>query len=166
MTECEQRIADIRAERDLAVSRLRKRELTAQRAQIAQTAFDPGDAVVYQNMDGNIIIHLYGVKFSSGQATLGKDQKSILKKAAEAIEVFPDVKVVVEGHTDAEGSESSNQELSEKRAAAVGKMLEGELKSKVAIETVGKGESTPIASNDTARGRALNRRIDLVLTLP
>jgi OOP family OmpA-OmpF porin len=166
MTECEQRILDIQAERDLAVNRLRKRELTAQRAQIAQTAFDPGDAVVYQTIDGNIIIHLYGVKFSSGQATLGKDQRSILKKAAEAIAVFPDVQVAVEGHTDAEGSESSNQDLSEKRAAAVGKMLEEELKSKTTVETVGKGESSPIASNESARGRALNRRIDLVLTLP
>lgn len=165
MTECEQRILDIQAERDLAVSRLRRQELTAQRAQLAQTAFDPGDAVVYQTMEGNIVIHLYGLKFASGQATLDKGGKSILSKAAEAISVFPDVRVVVEGHTDNEGSEDANQELSEKRASAVGKALEAELKSKASLETVGKGESSPIASNETARGRALNRRIDLVLTL-
>ncbi len=166
MTEFEQRVLDIQAERDIAVNRLRKRELTAQRAQIAQTAFDPGDGVVYQTMDGNIIIHLYAVRFASGQAILGNDQRSILKKAAEAIAVFPDATVIVEGHTDAEGSEESNQELSEKRAAAVGKALEGELKSKAIVHTVGKGESSPIASNETSRGRALNRRIDLVLTIP
>jgi len=165
MTEYEQRILDIQAERDMAVNRLRKNELTAQRAQLAQTAFDPGDAVVYQTMEGNIVIHLYGIKFASGQATLEKVDKSILKKAAEAITVFPGVKVVVEGHTDAEGSEESNQELSEKRAAAVGKALELELKSKAKVETIGKGESAPIASNESARGRALNRRIDLVLTI-
>ncbi len=165
MTEYEQRVLDIQAERDIAVNRLRRNELTAQRAQLAQTAFDPGDAVVYQTMEGNIVIHLYGLKFASGQATLGKVDKSILKKAAEAIAVFPDVKVIVEGHTDGEGSEESNQELSEKRAAAVGQALEGELRSKAKIETVGKGESSPIASNETVRGRALNRRIDLVLTI-
>lgn len=165
MIEFEQRILDIQAERDLAVNRLRKRELTAQRAQLAQTAFDPGDAVVYQTMDGNIVIHLYGLKFASGQATLGKDHQSLLKKAVEAVKFFPEVKVIVEGHTDAEGSEDSNLELSEKRAAAVGKALGEALKSKVEIESVGKGESAPIASNESVRGRALNRRIDLVLTI-
>ncbi len=165
MTEYEQRVLDIQAERDLAVNRLRRNELTAQRAQLAQTAFDPGDAVVYQTMEGNIVIHLYGLKFASGQATLEKVDKSILKKAAEAIAVFPDVKVVIEGHTDGEGSEESNQELSEKRAAAVGQALEPLLKSKAKIETIGKGESSPIASNESVRGRALNRRIDLVLTI-
>lgn len=165
MAECEQRILDIQAERDLAVTRLRRQELTAQRAQLAQTAFDPGDAVVYQTMDGNIVIHLYGLKFASGQATVDKNGKAVIRKAAEAIAVFPDVNVVVEGHTDDEGSEDSNQELSERRAAAVGAALEVELKSKAKIETVGKGESSPIATNETARGRALNRRIDLVLTL-
>lgn len=164
--EHEQRVLDIQAERDIAVSRLRKNELTAQRVQLAQTAFDPGDAVVYQTMEGHVVIHLYGLKFSSGQATLGKDQHSILKKAAEAIAVFPDIKVAVEGHTDDEGSEDSNLELSEKRAAAVGEALSKELPESTALTTVGKGESSPIASNKSARGKALNRRIDLVLTLP
>ncbi|MBK6764734.1 MAG: OmpA family protein [bacterium] len=161
--EHEQRVLDIQAERDIAVSRLRKNELTAQRVQLAQTAFDPGDAVVYQTMEGHVVIHLYGLKFSSGQATLGKDQRSILTKAAEAIAVFPDIKVVVEGHTDDEGSEDSNLELSEQRAAAVGEALSKELPESTALTTVGKGESSPIASNKSARGKALNRRIDLVL---
>lgn len=166
MTEMEQRIRDMQMERDVAVSRLRKNELTAQRVQIAQTSFDAGDAVVYQNMDGNVVIHLYGVKFASGKSTLGRDQVSILKKAAEAIAVFPDVGVVIEGHTDDEGSETSNLELSQQRADAVGKLLQDELPKTVSLKTVGKGESSPIASNKTSRGKALNRRIDLVLTLP
>jgi len=164
--EHEQRVLDIQAERDVAVSRLRKNELTAQRVQIAQTAFDPGDAVVYQTMDGHVVIHLYGLKFASGKATLSKEHQSILKKASEAIGAFPDVTVSIEGHTDDEGSEDSNLELSEERAAAVGQALAKELGGSKQVTTVGKGESAPIASNKSARGKALNRRIDLVLTLP
>jgi len=167
IAEMEQRMLDIQVERDVAVNRLRKREMTAQRAHLAQTAFDAGDAVVYQAMEGHIVIHLYGLKFASGQATIGKDQRSILKKAAEAIGVFPEVTgISVEGHTDDEGSESSNLELSEKRAAAVGQALKEELKSEIPVTTVGKGESAPISTNETARGRALNRRIDLVIAIP
>lgn len=167
IAELDQRNLDMQAERDVAVNRLRKRELTAQRVQMAQTAFDAGDAVVYQSIDGHIVIHLYGVKFASGKATIGKDQQSIVKKAADAISVFPDVAgVIVEGHTDAEGSEESNHELSEQRAAAVGEALAGVLKPGVSVTTVGKGETAPIASNESARGRTLNRRIDLVIMLP
>ncbi len=166
MIELEQRMRDMQMERDVAVSRLRKNELTAQRVQLAQTAFDPGDAVVYQTMEGNVIIHLYGVKFASGKSTVDRDQRAILKKAAEAISVFPGVGVTVEGHTDDDGSEEGNLELSQKRAEAVGKLLQEEVPQSVSIQTIGKGESSPIASNKTARGKALNRRIDLVLSLP
>jgi outer membrane protein OmpA-like peptidoglycan-associated protein len=71
--------------------------------------------------------------------------------------------VIVQGHTDATGSEEHNLRLSERRAGAVRGVLvsRGVLASRVS--TVGFGEGDPVADNDTARGRQRNRRVDIVL---
>ncbi|MCC6476969.1 OmpA family protein [bacterium] len=165
--ESEQRLRDMEADRNQAISRLRKREMTAQRVQLAQTAFDPGEAVVQQTVEGAVVMHLYGLKFATGQSSLDRDQRSLLRKAMEACAFFDGAQITIEGHTDSEGDEEKNLELSEKRAASVGQLLAKEMGVHQAdIVTVGKGEASPIATNDSARGRALNRRIDLVLTLP
>jgi outer membrane protein OmpA-like peptidoglycan-associated protein len=165
--ESDQRLRDMEADRNQAIARLRKREMTAQRVALAQTAFDPGEAVVQQTVEGLVVMHLYGLKFATGQSTLDRDQRSLLRKAMEAIAFFDGAQITIEGHTDSEGDEEKNLELSEKRAASVGQLLAKEMGIHQAdIATVGKGESSPITANDTARGRALNRRIDLVLTLP
>ena len=67
----EQRLRDMEADRNVAVSRLRKREMTDQHVQLAQTAFDPGEAVVQQTLEGIVVMHLYGLKFASGRSSLG-----------------------------------------------------------------------------------------------
>ena len=70
---------------------------------------------------------------------------------------------MVQGHTDATGTEEHNQELSERRAGAVVAYLAGRGIEPARMAPIGYGEGQPIASNDLASGRAQNRRVDLLL---
>ncbi|WP_080376624.1 OmpA family protein [Stenotrophomonas sp. Marseille-Q4652] len=79
---------------------------------------------------------------------------------AQFMREYPLTKVVLEGHTDDRGSEAYNQQLSEKRAAAVaGVLVERFGIDRSRVSSVGYGESSPIVSNDTAENRARNRRV-------
>jgi outer membrane protein OmpA-like peptidoglycan-associated protein len=73
---------------------------------------------------------------------------------------FPKMHVSIEGHTDDRGSDGYNQTLSENRAGAVREYLEGRGIDPGRLKSVGYGETKPIASNRTARGRASNRRVE------
>ena len=82
----------------------------------------------------------------------------------QAIQVFPDSTVVVEGHTDAFGSDELNHTLSQTRAeAVVHHLLSVMTISPTQLTSVGYGESRPVANNETAAGRKRNRRIDVVI---
>ncbi|MBY0385983.1 OmpA family protein, partial [bacterium] len=70
-------------------------------------------------------------------------------------------KIIVEGHTDSRGTDAYNLALSQRRANSVVRVLRSELDSTVVVEGIGKGESRPIDRNDTNKGRALNRRVEL-----
>lgn len=72
-------------------------------------------------------------------------------------------KIVVEGHTDSQGSDSSNQALSERRAQAVVSFLVSRGVSAEQIRAQGLGESRPIADNNSPEGRANNRRVEIVI---
>jgi outer membrane protein OmpA-like peptidoglycan-associated protein len=87
-----------------------------------------------------------------------------LKKAIEFIKTHAGSKVRVEGHTDSTASEQYNQALSERRAAAVVDYFvnNGAVK-KADISSVGYGESKPVATNDTAAGKAQNRRVEVLI---
>ena len=70
----------------------------------------------------------------------------------------------VVGHTDSTGAEAYNQQLSEARASSVARYLESQGVLPARIISRGAGELNPIASNDTAQGRSLNRRVEIILT--
>ena len=74
----------------------------------------------------------------------------------------PGLRVRIEGHTDAQGDAASNQRLSEQRAAAVETMLTGLGVASDRLDSAGLGSTQPVASNDTAAGRAQNRSVELV----
>ncbi len=115
--------------------------------------------------DGNdVIIRLVGLNFAVGKSVLEPQYFSLLTKVQQAIRTFPDAKITVEGHTDSYGGDEMNQKLSEERAGAVRQYLIANMGlSETKISAVGFGESKPIANNETAEGRARNRRIDLVI---
>ncbi|MCL4164689.1 UNVERIFIED_CONTAM: hypothetical protein GTU68_000299 [Idotea baltica] len=74
---------------------------------------------------------------------------------------YPEVSLKIEGHTDSQGSEASNQKLSEKRSASVMSYFLGKGISSSRLTSVGYGETVPIADNNTAEGRKHNRRVDI-----
>jgi outer membrane protein OmpA-like peptidoglycan-associated protein len=116
-------------------------------------------------LDGkNVIIRLYGLNFPSGRATIEPQFFSLLSKVKNSFAEFPGCLITIEGHTDAIGSDSINQTLSEERAEAVRQYIIANSNiSWNRIKSVGYGENSPVASNETAEGQAKNRRIDVVI---
>ncbi len=105
-------------------------------------------------------IILQGVNFETNKATLTPDSRYILEEAHKALVASPDVQVEISGHTDSVGSDEYNRALSLRRAQAVKDWLVQKGIAGNRLKTVGKGETEPVASNDTAEGRAENRRIE------
>jgi outer membrane protein OmpA-like peptidoglycan-associated protein len=110
----------------------------------------------------NLILRLVGLTFASGSAQIAADQRALLQKVAQAAAVFPRSQIVIEGHTDAYGSDDTNLRLSRERADAVSVYLATEFGIPAfRTSAVGYGETQPIANNETPQGRARNRRIDV-----
>ncbi len=106
-------------------------------------------------------IVLRGVNFDFDKSTIRPDAAEILAEAARILREQPDIRVSVDGHTDARGTDEYNQRLSERRAQAVVDRLERLGIGPSRLEPQGFGESRPVASNDTEEGRAQNRRVEL-----
>jgi len=104
---------------------------------------------------------LQGVNFESDRAILLESSKAILDRVAASLIEHSDVKVEVAGHCDAQNSDAYNLKLSDARAKAVRDYLILRGVTAKQLEAKGYGESEPIASNDTAAGRAKNRRVEL-----
>ena len=106
-------------------------------------------------------INLPNVEFEPSSAVLTDAGKERLAPVVDFLTNQLEVQVTVIGHTDAQGSESYNQKLSEGRAEAVAEYLESRGIAHARLSSKGRGESQPIADNKTAEGRALNRRVEL-----
>ncbi|RME80746.1 MAG: hypothetical protein D6771_09115 [Zetaproteobacteria bacterium] len=142
-----------------------KREAEAKIKQLA-ALFKPDEAEVLLTPEADVILRIKGLHFRSGSAVIPPEGYALLDKALKALQVFPNRRVRVEGHTDSIGDADYNQKLSERRAEAVRQYLLERLESPREIKAVGYGESRPIANNETAEGRRKNRRIDIVLPAP
>ena len=111
-----------------------------------------------------MVITLSDVLFSSGKAQLQPGGLRNVQKLADFLKQYPQHKILVEGYTDSSGSSSLNQDLSERRANAVSAALVDRGISPDRIATRGYGEEFPMASNDTAASRQLNRRVEIILS--
>lgn len=111
-----------------------------------------------------MVLTLGDVLFDTGQATLKPGAYTTIDRLAQVLNSSHGSRVVIEGHTDSMGSEATNQALSERRAQAVEAALLQRGVSASQISAVGKGESTPVAGNDTASGRQANRRVELIFS--
>jgi len=106
-------------------------------------------------------IVLRGVNFEFDKSNIDEASAGVLDVAAEQLSGCPNVAVRVDGHTDSIGTDAYNQGLSERRANAVLNHLVDRGVPASRLTATGYGESQPVASNDTAEGRALNRRVEL-----
>lgn len=111
-----------------------------------------------------IVITLPGnVFFDFGKATLLPNARDSLDRVAETLNTLPGRTYLIEGHTDNIGKDEDNQLLSQRRANAVKDYLVSKGVDPSKINTVGKGEAQPVATNDNPEGRATNRRVEIVV---
>lgn len=105
----------------------------------------------------------HGILFDVNSATIKPESYGTLKEMANVLKEFADLKVKIVGHTDADGKDDANLELSKKRAASVKEALTKEFGiDEGRMATDGKGESEPIDKNDTPAGKANNRRVEFI----
>jgi len=156
------------AERQTVLADARAHE-AARNAQQAQTAEERAKALEREladlkgkKTDRGVVVTLGDVLFDTGKATLKPGAYSTIERLATVLKEDASRKVLIEGHTDNVGSDEYNQGLSERRAQSVQAALFERGVDASQISTVGKGETTPVASNDNAAGRQQNRRVELV----
>lgn len=105
-----------------------------------------------------------GILFATGKSTLSAASKDALLKFAASLKSNPETDVQICGHTDNTGSREINVRLSNERAEAVSKYLIESGVPGVRLKTEGKAYDQPVASNETAEGRAQNRRVEIFIT--
>ncbi|WP_418321010.1 OmpA family protein [Piscinibacter sakaiensis] len=134
---------------------------------LKRLASDKGVSIT-RTSTGALLLRATGdTSFNTGSAALSPSFMDFLRQLANGLQTYSNLSMKVTGHTDNTGDAQLNDKLSEARAAATINFLvkEGVPASRMLSE--GKGQSDPIASNDTAEGRASNRRVDmLIIELP
>ena len=132
-------------------------------ARAAQLEAEMNDLHAKQTERG-MVITIGDVLFGTDQANLTPDGMATVRKLADVMQQNPNRTVLVEGFTDSTGSTAHNQELSEKRAGSVASALTtmGVGRERVAMR--GYGPAYPVAANDTANNRQMNRRVEIVLS--
>jgi len=153
-------------ERMAAEQRLADERKFNQRYVAVRAYFDSEEAEVYKQ-ENQLVIRLKAMHFPVGKSVIMPDNYNLLSKVQKAIRTFDDPRVIVEGHTDATGSDEVNMLLSQQRAEAVREyMIANQTLPPDSISAVGYGSERPLASNATAAGRAINRRIDILIIPP
>ena len=116
-----------------------------------------------QQTERGLLVTLGDVLFEFGKAQLLPTAGARLDTLADFLKQYPDRRLLIEGHTDSVGSEAANLTLSERRAQAVQQALTMRGVDAGRITTRGYGKAYPVASNATPEGRALNRRVEVVI---
>lgn len=104
-----------------------------------------------------------GILFDVNKYDLRPEAREELTKLAGILAKYEDTDLVVEGHTDSDGTEAYNQTLSENRASSVKRYLVAQNVASARMTTVGYGEMQPIASNETPEGKQANRRVHVII---
>jgi outer membrane protein OmpA-like peptidoglycan-associated protein len=105
------------------------------------------------------LIETTAIRFDTASDRLRPESTGILNEIVALLQRESGVRVRIEGHTDSDGTDATNQDLSERRADAVRQYLTSKGIASARLEIQGFGESRPVASNDTAEGKAQNRRV-------
>jgi len=114
--------------------------------------------------DRGMVMTLSDVLFDTGKSTLKSGATRDLDRLAQALKDNPNTKVKIEGYTDSRGSDSYNQDLSERRAQVVADALQMRGVPADRYQVEGLGKEYPVASNDTPAGRQQNRRVEIVFS--
>jgi len=159
----DERLGGATEERAALVQRLQAQERIRQQFAQVEKLFTRDEARVFREGD-TIILRLVGLTFDSGKSDIKQEDFDLLAKVERAIDLFPQSELVIEGHTDSHGGDLLNQELSQARAEAVQQYMVNAMRiPSYRLIATGYGETQPVANNETASGRARNRRIDIVI---
>ena len=161
----EEQRAALSAQRESARLDARTREANTAHQQAAELQRQI-DALQAKPTDRGLIVTLGDVLFDTGRANLKPGAASNLNRLVAFLNQYPDRTVRIEGYTDSVGGEDYNQGLSERRADSVKSYLAGEGIGAIRLSASGKGESDPVASNDSAAGRQQNRRVEVIISNP
>ncbi len=124
---------------------------------------DLANAKVERVGEGIKITFDSGILFVTNSSELQPAARANIDNLARILNKYPDTNILIEGATDNEGTTQYNQALSERRAQAVADYHKGQGVPASRISTVGTGELHPVASNDNAAGRQLNRRVEVAI---
>lgn len=122
-----------------------------------------GSGITMNRQGDDILMQMPDVTFDTGRATIKAEYREVLDDMALILNEYGDTAVSVIGHADSTGSPATNQRLSESRASAVVAYLIRKEVDEARLTASGEGEARPVASNDTAEGRAQNRRVEIVI---
>jgi len=149
----------------LARSQAEQQQLESRLSAAVSSLQEAGKVTQEQNQ---MVITLNGsVLFEQGSSTLMPIAREHLREVATALQdADPQGRIVIEGHTDSAGKTALNEQLSQARAESVRRYLVEEGLDQAQVLAVGKGESEPVAPNDTAEGRANNRRVEIIIEKP
>lgn len=160
-------------EQEAAAARAQAEQTAAQAAAAAEAARRENDLLAQQlrdlqarQTDRGLVLTLGDVLFDTGKSTLKPGAVGTVDRLAEFLRKSPDRAVTIEGHTDSVGTDDYNLALSDARANSVKAALISRGVPPTQVIAMGKGESTPVASNDDSAGRQQNRRVEIIIANP
>ncbi|MCP4570044.1 MAG: OmpA family protein [FCB group bacterium] len=164
MAQRQEELAILEKEHESVAGELDKRLEKEQKIKTARSTLNPSECEVVLSPSDDVVMRLFGLSFDVGSSDIKDNHVPLLAKVEKIIEMFPESKLLVEGHTDNLGDLTTNRRLSENRAIAVMQYLRQSLSMPAErIQSSGYGPDKPIASNQTKEGRAKNRRIDIII---
>lgn len=131
--------------------------------QAAEIQRDLQGAKVERIGEGIKITFDSGLLFDVDKAVLKPASKTNLTELAVILNKYPDTEILLEGHTDSDGTDEHNLQLSEMRANSVANYLAGQQVMESRFVTMGYGEAQPVADNSTSEGKSLNRRVEVAI---
>jgi outer membrane protein OmpA-like peptidoglycan-associated protein len=131
--------------------------------QAEELAMEIPGARVERVGEGIVVTFDSGLLFAYDSDAITGAARENLTNLAESLRKYSDTDVLIVGHTDATGSDTYNQGLSERRAASAANFLSSQGITRTRVQTAGRGEGEPIETNESAEGRALNRRVEVVI---
>jgi outer membrane protein OmpA-like peptidoglycan-associated protein len=136
------------------------RNMDRQAAEIKQTV--PG-ATVTREGEGILVKFDSGILFDTDKYALKPEAQANLQKLAVSLQNNPETNITIIGHTDNTGTDAHNMDLSVQRAESVKSFIAADNVAASRLQTIGKGETEPIADNTTTAGRAQNRRVEITI---
>lgn len=137
-------------------------QLDKQEADLRNSIGNSG--AVITNTGSELIVTLpEAITFGSGSTLVRQSLLPSLDQLTQSLMKYPDTRVEIIGHTDSVGNESYNMGLSNRRAGSVNRILSGNGLPSSRSSAFGRGETSPVASNSSASGRAQNRRVEVII---